>query len=305
MRQVVALFVAAVALASPAAASTAANGQLIVFSRCRLPDSCDLGADIWVMRPDATGLKRLTRDGTHNDAPAWSPDRRKIAFVSGLNRHDTIWTMRPDGTGMRRVTSPVGLDEQPAWSPDGRRIVFVREVSPRNRGIYVVGADGKGLRRLTHRDGDYQHPSWSPDSRRIVFAYARDPKHDRYALEVIGADGGPTTTLSHNSRADYRDPDWSPDGKRIAYSLLVPVGHAYAAHLEVMKATGGEEHVVLRAPANTVYFSPSWSADGKRLIFVMLTNRVRQGRIGFVNANGTGRHLLTQLLGDNRAPAWH
>jgi Tol biopolymer transport system component len=53
-----------------------------------------------------------------------------------------------------------------------------------------------------------------------------------------------------------------------------------------------------------VYFSPSWSPDGRRIAFVTLTNRLRQGRLSFVNADGTRVRRLAQILGDNRAPAW-
>ena len=302
---VLAGLVLAATLGAPAApGERGASGSLIAFSRCRLPDSCEAGADIWVIRPDASGLARLTRDGTHNDSPAWSPDGRRIAFVSGLGRFDTIWTMKADGRGMRRVTSPRGLDEQPTWSPDGRRIAFVRQLSPTTRGIYVIDADGTHLRALTQRDGDYQHPTWSPDGRLICFAYAKNPKRDRYGLYAIGATGGGERKLSRDADADYRDPVWSPNGKLIAFSYLVPVGRAYAAHLATMAAGGGHERIVLRAPPNTVYFSPSWSPDGRRIAFVTLTNTLRQGRLSFVNADGRGLRRLAQILGDNRAPAW-
>ena len=298
--------VASLAVAGLLGASSAAGdaGELIAFSRCRLPDSCALGADVWVMKPDATELRRLTRDGTHNDSPAWSPDGRRIAFVSGAAGIDTIWTMSADGSAMRRVTVARGLDEEPTWSPDGKRIAFVRRLSRTSQGIYAVAANGRGLRALTHVGGDYQHPSWSPDGRRICFAYARNPSRDRYAIYVINVDGSDRQKLSRDANADYRDPAWSPDGKRIAFSYLVPAGKAYAAHLEVMDAAGGHERVVLHAPANTVYFSPSWSPDGGTLVFVTLTNETRQGRIGFVNPDGRGLHRLTQLLNDNRSPDW-
>src|SRR5919198_164069 len=58
--------------------------------------------------------------------PAWSPDGRRIAFVSRRDGRSHIYVMRPNGTGVRRLTDSAADDESPTWSPDGRRIAFSR-----------------------------------------------------------------------------------------------------------------------------------------------------------------------------------
>ena len=294
------------------AAAAAAFGQvsphahaLIAFSRCRELDSCERGSDIWVMRPDATGLKLLTQDGTHNDSPTWSPDGTHIAYVSGLAGRDAIWTMKADGTDKRQVTQSLGLDEQPAWSPDGRRIVFVHLLSNTSSELEVVNADGTGfLKRLIPAAGDYKHPSWSPNGRRIAYSYARNPKRGHYAIYVVGANGRGAKRLSRNAHADYLDPVWSPSGRQIAFSCLVPAGKSYRADLKTMNAAGGDERAVAHARAHTVYFAPSWSPDGKRIAFVTLNATKNQGEIAFVDSDGRRLQELRQLLGDNRGPSW-
>jgi TolB protein len=293
-----------VATSSLVGDASAGSSDLIAFTRCRELTSCERGSDIWVMRPDATGLKRLTRDGTHNGSPSWSPDGTRIAFVSGRGRVDQIWTMRADGSGMRRLTTPRALDEQPAWSPDGRRIAFVRRSSDTLSAIYLVNADGTRLRPLTHGHGDYRHPSWSPDGHRIVYSYAGDPRHTRYGIYVAEATGRGEHKLSPHSTADYLDPAWSPDGGRIAFSYLVPRGQKYIAHLKTMSAGGGNERAVARAPADTVFFAPSWSPGGGQIVFVALNGRRGLAELGIVNVDGSRLHTLTQLLGDSRGPAW-
>jgi TolB protein len=279
-------------------------GDLIAFTRCRELDSCQRGSDIWLMKPDATGLQRITRDGSRNTSPSWSPDGRRIAFVSSRNGIDQIWTMNADGSGTRRLTAPRGLDAQPAWSPDGRRIAFVRTFSETRSAIYLIGVDGTGLKALVSKTGVYQHPTWSPNGRRIAYSYARDPRRTRYGIYVVGVDGRGRHRLSRRPGADYLDPAWSPDGRRIAFSLLVSIGKTYSAHLETMAAAGGSETVVARAPANTAYFSPSWSPGGRQIAFTRLNARKGLAEISIVDANGGGLHTLTQLLGDSRGPAW-
>ena len=151
---VMALMTGLAAVSAVAAARPPGPGDMIAFTRCRELTGCGRGTDIWVMRPDATGLKVLTRYGTHNGSPSWSPDGRRIAFVSGRGGFDQIWTMKADGSDMRRLTAPRALDADPAWSPDGRRIAFVRKLAASRSTIYLINvrrheppsADGQGGR---------------------------------------------------------------------------------------------------------------------------------------------------------------
>jgi TolB protein len=297
-----ALLGAVVVTAAPAATARRADG-LIAFSRCR-PDSCELGTDLWVMRQDATQMRRLTRDRLHNDTPSWSPDGKRLAFVSGSRSSSQIWLIGVDGSHRERLTAGPALDQQPAWSPDGKRIAFVRALAPTSQGIVVVDLTSHRETLVASAQGAYRHPTWSPDGRRLAFSYARHPQSGRYGLYVVRADGSRLRKISSDARNDYWDPAWSPDGRRIAFSLVLPSGKGYRADLMVMSANGGAEHILVRATSGWVYFSPSWSPDGDTLVFVALHASDRLGRITYVNADGRQRHALRQLLGDNRAPAW-
>jgi hypothetical protein len=82
--------------------------------------------------------------------PAWSPDGRKIAFVSERDRNYGIYVMNADGSGQRRLTGNADPNAGQAWSPDGRKIAFLRP-GGRTSELYVMNADGSGQRRLTQR----------------------------------------------------------------------------------------------------------------------------------------------------------
>jgi TolB protein len=117
-----------------------------------------------VVKVDGSGMRHLTgsRYGPDRDSePAWSPDGKRIAYVSaGGNSPLSIWVMNSEGTRRHRVTVANGGDTSPSWSPDGRRIVFAyaHPISD----ICVVNADGSGRRRLTGDDSDNRDPDWQP-----------------------------------------------------------------------------------------------------------------------------------------------
>jgi Tol biopolymer transport system component len=106
---------------------------------------------IYVVQADGSGLRNLTPKpvGTYV-APAWSPDGRKIVFVSDRDGNSEIYVMNANGSGQRSLTRNPAYDADPAWSPDGRKLAFVSNRDG-SYGIYVMNADGSGQRRLAQR----------------------------------------------------------------------------------------------------------------------------------------------------------
>lgn len=75
--------------------------------------------DIFLIRPDGTGLRRLTRNAAQNVLPACSPDGKRIVFASSRGRGDYthIYVMNANGTQQKRLTTG-GLNHvSPEWRP--------------------------------------------------------------------------------------------------------------------------------------------------------------------------------------------
>jgi TolB protein len=182
------------------------DGKLIAFN-------ADL--QLYVMRPDGTGVRRITdRNGEY---PAWSPDGRRLAFMSGQpdargsDPNYDIFVVGVDGTGLKQLTTWSHEDGWPAWSPDGRWIAYTstRDNHGQLHGaggpytaIYLMRPDGSAKRRLLY--GVYGTlPTWSPDGRMIMFGGSRLSRFDVW-LWVIRSDGsGLRRVPLHGGIADW------------------------------------------------------------------------------------------------------
>lgn len=91
-------------------------------------------AELFTIRPDGSGLLRLTNNDVADGDPDWAPDGRRLTFVRGS---DEIWTMRARGAN----PGMIGSGFSPAWAPDGSLIAFV---SGADSEIHTVEPSGQG-----------------------------------------------------------------------------------------------------------------------------------------------------------------
>jgi Tol biopolymer transport system component/DNA-binding winged helix-turn-helix (wHTH) protein len=145
-------------------------------------------------------------------SPRYSPDGKRIAFVSNRSGSDEIWVCGGDGENPIRLTSFRGpLAGSPSWSPDGKQIVF--DCRPEgNADIYVVSAEGGQPRRLTSDPAEDIVPSWSRDGRWIYFTSNRT---GRLQIWKMPAGGGEAAQMT---RQGGFEPMESPDGRWLYFT---------------------------------------------------------------------------------------
>ncbi|MFA6165323.1 MAG: hypothetical protein WC700_01815 [Gemmatimonadaceae bacterium] len=265
-------------------------------------------SEIYVVRPDGTGLRRLTRD-LYNDLYAhWSPDGRHIVFSrsrqpsTGDHAFD-ITLMNADGGQMRRLLQGGGSAAWPRWSPDGRRIAFQRTdagVGPR---IYVMNADGTDVRLVTAAPQSVA-PSWAPDGARLVFV-ARRPARARQSLYTIRPDGTDEELVAGDSACagDAYEPQWSPDGTRIVYRC----DEVSSGAIHLIRTDGTHpQRLTPGPPLESWKFdgSPVWSPDGGQIVFGSNRFRMNWGPAIMDTLGGNARQLDVPTLPNSNPSAW-
>ena len=224
-------------------------------------------------------------------SPAWSPDSRRLAYVSFENNRSSVWvqTLR---TGNRiQVSNKPGINGAPSFAPDGKQLALTLGGIDGNLDIHVLDLATRQTRRLTtHRAIDTES-SWSPDGRYVYFTSDRSGGPQVYRVPAAG--GTPervTFEGSYNAR-----PRLSEDGKRLAMVHLDRGNYRIA----VMDLKSKELLIVSAGQQDE---SPSFAPNSDTLVYA--TRQARNGVLETVTADGLIRQRVSSGQGDVREPVW-
>ncbi|MHC9086905.1 Tol-Pal system beta propeller repeat protein TolB [Luteimonas sp. RIT-PG2_3] len=252
------------------------------------------GSRYALMVADADGYNPQTvvRSNEPLLSPAWSPDGRKLAYVSFERGNSAIYIQDIVTGGRELVSSFRGINSGPAFSPDGRKLALTLSRSG-NPEIYVMDLGSKALTQITNQFGIDTSPVWSPDGASLYFTSDRGGRPQVYQAS---ASGGGATRVSFEGTYNA-DPSISFDGKKIA--VAQGAGNVY--RIAVLDRSLGSPRWSTLSPGS-LDESPSFAPNASMVLYA-----AREGRRGVlyaVSADGRVRQRLVLADGDVREPAW-
>ncbi len=254
-------------------AAISADGTHVAWVQAREdPGTGEVTLSIYLadLRTSASAPRRVTAgNGTaehHERAVSWSPDGKRLAFLSDAEKSDQsqLYIADIDGGRARRVTNLTGALAGPSWSPDGTTLAILftekakrapgpLEAIPAETGVIshqiynqrlttIDAASGK-VRQVSPADLYVHEYGWSPDGKSFVATAAPGPGDDNWyiaQLYTIGVESGKTTSILKTSM-QIANPEWSPDGKKLAFigGLMSDEG-ATGGDIFTLPAAGGE-----------------------------------------------------------------
>jgi Tol biopolymer transport system component len=206
----------------------------------------------------------LSRGQVIDRNPAFSPDGRRIAFVSDRLGPMNIWILDLKTARQRRLQLP-GDDlgaNAPQWSPDGRSLALLRFRSGGAQSLWLAAVDGSQAEELMPTITRLNNCAFSPDGRSILYESVVDSTRQVLSFDLASR----KSKQMSSSPGDKYEPHWSPDGRHLVY-----VSNA-SGSLQVrrMPVGGGEEEVLTQGDERMRHLS--FSSDG-RWIYVQPSHR--------------------------------
>jgi Tol biopolymer transport system component len=245
-----------------------------------------------------TSFISSTRDDL---APQYSPDGKKIAFMSTRSGSPEIWVCDWDGSNSVQLTSFGGPEvTNPRWSADSERIAFDSNAAGQFD-IWVTSATGGKPQRMTTDPANDGNPSWSHDARWIYFDSARTGEQQVWKIPAAGGDAIQVT------RDGGFGPLESPDGKFLYYAKSLFDTSLWKVPVEGGQASkvieGLSTHMNLALVNGGIYFVPRQTGSGSSIQFLSLaTNQIRPvvsfekplsaGELGGLAFSSDGRWIL-------------
>ena len=247
--------------------------------------------ELQIADADGERAQYLLRSNEPIISPVWSPEGRRIAYVSFESKKPIVYVHHLSENKRQVVASFKGSNSAPAWSPDGKTIAVVLSVEGGSQ-IYLLNADGSGpRRRISNSNSIDTEPRYSTDGKVLYFTSDRGGSPQIYRMSATGGEPQRVTF-----KGSYNvSPRPSPDGRVLAY-VTREAGKFQVALLDL---SNQQVQVITDSDRDE---SPSFAPNGRMIL--LATVRGGRGVLSAVSSDGRIRQNLPYSGGDVREPAW-
>jgi TolB protein len=263
---------------------------------------------IYVVHPDGTGLRRVTKAGGVAGSPSFSADSARIlyyetdetgAYLAKSGRSRTEIVSVDMATGERRqYTASNEVKLSPQWLTGGRISYIVRSPDS-NQGLRIWHPD---RRVVTVAQGAVRHASWSPDARQVVYERILQPASTEHLVPTASRDPDFELLLSEPF------PSFSPDGKKLLYSQYANNGtNPGDTSVEIMNADGSDKKPLFHKQGYSA-FDAVWAPAGDMIAFCVgryfRAPGLPASQIALIKPDGSGYREIAEEGVNNGFPSW-
>jgi TolB protein len=292
------------------------DGKWIAFSSDRdanagvYPGQWELlqSTGIYIIHPDGTALRRVTKSGGFAGSPAWSQDSSRVLFyetdetgaylAKSARSRTEIVSIDVISGDRRQYTASNETKLSPQWLPAGRISYIVRS-GDEKEGLQIWNSD----RTITSVvKGPVRRPSWSRDGKQVVYERILHRAATEHLVSTTSRDPDFELILSEPF------PSFSPDGRKLLYSAYGGNGtNTSDTSIQIMNADGSDERTLFHKAGYSA-FDAVWSPAGDVIAFCVgryfRAPGLPASQIAVMNPDGSGFHAVADDGMNNGFPSW-